>query len=320
MDTDIEEEIAETLMPFAWAQFDRVREKSIRFVHYTRAEAALDILQSNCIWMRNATCMNDYGEMKHGLKCLIQVFQTDAGASFNEALENCHSGLAAEVDAKFTAAAPSLLEHVFITSVSEHADDEEAYGRLSMWQSYGSDVGVALVFNNGPFLRESAALPIYLTPVAYINEEGLGNLIGHIAQRLREKQSLFASMPRGELADWVVRALILTVVSSKHEGFKEEKEWRVVHLPQLWPAIEDRLPMEQKSLGGIPQTIFKIPFVDYEAEGFYGVTLPDLIDRIIVGPTQYPTAIRTAFIQALSAAGTKEAHERVHCSDLTLRV
>lgn len=319
-DEIIQDEIAAALMPLAWPEFVRVRDSGNRFVHYTRAEAAFNILKSKCIWMRNATCMNDFNEMKHGINCLIHAFSGDVGKRFNEALEGCFPGLAGEIDTRFTNAAPALLEHTYITSVSEHSDDEEAYGRLSMWQSYGSDTSVALVFNNGPFLRDSNAIPIYLTPVAYINSNGFAELINQIAINIEEKKELFGKISREDFAEWIFRALIFAVVSSKHEGFREEKEWRIVHLPTLWPANPERLPLDQVCLAGVPQPIFKIPFVDYIEEGFYGVTLPDLISRIIVGPTQYPEPIRMAFAQLLVAAGTENAFERIHCSDITLRV
>src|SRR5712664_1310320 len=42
----------------------------IRFVHYTSAEAALKIIRSKRMWMRNTTCMTDYREVQHGLKII----------------------------------------------------------------------------------------------------------------------------------------------------------------------------------------------------------------------------------------------------------
>src|SRR6266853_1802850 len=42
----------------------------LRCVHYTSAEAALSIIESKRIWMRNATCMTDYREVKHGFTIL----------------------------------------------------------------------------------------------------------------------------------------------------------------------------------------------------------------------------------------------------------
>ena len=307
------------MAPHAVGEQARIEKDLTRFVHYTTAQSALEILQSKCLWMRNATCMNDYNEMAHGLHCVIEAFRTDAGKEFNAALDASHAGLAKELDDKFTAAAPELIAHTYISSVSEHSDDEEAYGRLSMWQSYGSKAGAAIVLNPGPFLRPTDALPIWVSPVAYIGPQGVQAEIQKIAEKMDSQRALLATVPREELLEIAFRMLIISVVSSKHEGFREEREWRIVHMPTLWPADPERLPLNQVSLSGVPQPIFRIPFVDYPDEGFYGATIPDLIHRIIVGPTQYPAASRMAFAQVLGAAGVELSLDRVHCSDVTLR-
>ncbi|MDB5737467.1 MAG: uncharacterized protein JWO65_1135, partial [Sphingomonas bacterium] len=311
--------INKVLMPYATDAHARI-ENGTRFVHYTSAKSALEILQSQCLWMRNATCMNDYNEMRHGLRCLVEAFQTDAGAAFNAALEACYPDLSKELDGKFTAVAPSLIEHTYIACISEHSDDEELYGRLSMWRAYGSSTGVALVFNNGPFVRPSDAHFIWTTPVAYIDAQGVRGQIQKIADQMVVERDLLKTLSREVLLDALFRTLIFAVVSSKHEGFKEEREWRVVHLPTIWPTNVDRLPLEQVALGGVPQPIFKIPMVDYPDDGFYGATIPDLINRVIIGPTQYPSATRTALAQVLGKAGVQNPLDRVHCSDVTLRV
>lgn len=307
------------MAPRAMTEQARVEKDGTRFVHYTTAQSALEILKTKCLWMRNATCMNDYNEMLHGLNCVIEAFKTAAGKAFNDALNDCHAGLAEELNKKFTAAAPALIEHTYISSVSEHSDDEEAYGRLSMWQSYGSKAGAAIVFNAGPFLRPTDALPIWVSPVAYIGAEGVQAEIQQIAEQMSAEHALLSAVPPEELLEIAFRILIFAVVSSKHEGFREEREWRIVHLPTLWPAAVERLPLDQISLGGAPQPIFKIPFVDYSDEGFYGATIPDLVHRIIIGPTQFSVASRMAFAQLLGAAGVENSIDRVQCSTVTLR-
>lgn len=311
--------INQVLMPHATEAQARV-EGGTRFVHYTSAQSALEILKSKCMWMRNATCMNDYNEMRHGLMCLIEAFTTPAGKAFNDALNACYPDLAAEVDAKFSGIAQNLIEHTYITCLSEHSDDEELYGRLSMWRAYGSATGVALVFNNGPFIRPTEAHTIWTVPVAYIDANGVRGQIEQIAEQMEAHRELLTMLPREDLLDAVFRTLIFAVVSSKHEGFKEEREWRIVHLPTIWGSDIQRLPMDQVALGGVPQPIFKIPMTDYPEEGFYGATIPDLINRVIVGPTQYPVATRMAFAQVLAKAGIENSLDRVHCSAVTLRM
>lgn len=48
-----------------------------RFVHYTTAEAALKIIESKRVWMRNTKCMADYSEVQHGFE-MLQRFFADA--------------------------------------------------------------------------------------------------------------------------------------------------------------------------------------------------------------------------------------------------
>ena len=43
-------------------------------MHYTTAEAALKIIDSKRVWMRNTTCMADYREVQHGFEMLQRFF------------------------------------------------------------------------------------------------------------------------------------------------------------------------------------------------------------------------------------------------------
>src|SRR6266849_6608847 len=75
--------LEEIFMPHAQKQRKEVYKKQygdarsrepIRFAHYTSAEAALKIIKSKRIWMRNTTCMSDYREVQHGFDILRKFF------------------------------------------------------------------------------------------------------------------------------------------------------------------------------------------------------------------------------------------------------
>jgi hypothetical protein len=59
--------------------------------------------------------------------------------------------------------------------------------------------------------------------------------------------------------------------------------------------------------------------VNYPEEGFEGATIPELIDRIIIGPMKYPTVTVNAFVEMLFDAGIQDAAERVVVSRIPLR-
>ena len=55
----------------------------------------------------------------------------------------------------------------------------------------------------------------------------------------------------------VFNMLAAGVTCLKHEGFLEEREWRVIYWPQrsLSPLMESSIEV----VGGIPQTVYKLP-------------------------------------------------------------
>jgi hypothetical protein len=111
--------------------------------------------------------------------------------------------------------------------------------------------------------------------------------------------------------------LVTAAVSLKHVGFVEEREWRVIYMPDvnrsnlIAPAIQ--------VIGGIPQIVYKIPLEENPANNVVGVGIPALVDRVIIGPTTYPGPIQAAFVAALQAAGVTDAPSRVFLSGIPLR-
>src|ERR1700722_17593128 len=70
--------------------YDNRTKDYARFVHYTSADAALKIINSKRVWMRNTTCMSDYREVQHGYDVLNKIFSADGNLSrFHGALDTC---------------------------------------------------------------------------------------------------------------------------------------------------------------------------------------------------------------------------------------
>ena len=42
----------------------------LRLVHYTSVENAYRIITGRQVWLRNASMMNDFSEIEHGISCL----------------------------------------------------------------------------------------------------------------------------------------------------------------------------------------------------------------------------------------------------------
>jgi len=59
--------------------------------------------------------------------------------------------------------------------------------------------------------------------------------------------------------------------------------------------------------------------VDYPEEDLEGAELPKLIDRVIVGPTEFPDQVRLAMVELLNEAEVPDAQAKVVCSTIPLR-
>jgi hypothetical protein len=93
--------LAHIFFPHALEQHTRVKEAGTRFVHYTNADAAMSILRSKTVWMRNSTCMNDVSEVRYGLERLWKTYRdTEAGKKFRGALDSLFPGFSNHI-AKF---------------------------------------------------------------------------------------------------------------------------------------------------------------------------------------------------------------------------
>jgi hypothetical protein len=110
--------------------------------------------------------------------------------------------------------------------------------------------------------------------------------------------------------------LRFAVLSTKHPGFAEEREWRILYSPTTEPS--KHLTKDIQVVGGVPQPIFKIPLRDIPEAGI-AAAIPKLLDRIIIGPTQYPLAQYEAFFELLTEAGVQDPGAKLHISDIPLR-
>ena len=309
--------IMQLFFPYAHRRQTTVQTKGIRFVHYTSADAAANILRTKEVWMRKSSCMNDYMEVEHGLECLSSAYKGERGRRFQQVLNNIFDGISEEIAALFDGWQNHLRDETYLMCVSEHDDTEDGFGRLSMWRAYSEGTGVALVLNNAPFLAPSDALKAYTSPVAYLDDKTFGEELGKIADGIDANSDVVRALGRDAITTYISYAFKFAALCTKHPGFKEEREWRVVYSPTLDKS--SYLIKEIQVIRGTPQPIYKIPLRNIPDEGFVGAEIPELLDRIIIGPSEYPTAMREAFRDLLAEAGVDDPTNRIYVSSIPLR-
>lgn len=70
---------------------------------------------------------------------------------------------------------------------------------------------------------------------------------------------------------------------------------------------------------GHPQRVYQLPLIEPDPNAPIGIEIPALLNRVILGPSEYPEALRDAFVELLTTAGLANAEEHVVCSGIPIR-
>lgn len=319
MDKTEIEKLNSIFSPHTHARIQEFKKENSRFVHYTSAEAAMCILKSREFWMRDSSCMNDYTEVQHGLNCIIRAYTNEAvGAKFKAALNGIFEGITTDIERHFDHTMHILRGESYLACLSEHlTSKEDGLGRLSMWRAYCGNAGVAIVMNSETILDGPGVLGVITAPVEYLDDAAFAKRLVEVSEKVQTETEYLKTLGKDAVTNLVLGMLRISALSTKHPGFHEEKEWRVIHSPIF--GASKYLQRTIANISGVPQPVFKIPLRTPSDGVRTGAELPALINRIIIGPSQYPVSLAKAFTELLREAGVPEPEKKVFISGLPLR-
>ena len=308
--------------PYFYDQYQRLAGSNVRFVHYTSADAAVKMLASRSVWMRNARTMNDFSEIQYGLKLLNDAYRGPLGDRLKTCVAMVDPSICGAIEQLFNGWSPRFPEVTYLACFSEHDEEHEnRIGRLSMWRAYGGPTSVALVLNKRPFLTPTDVLHAYTSPVLYADPPRFDAEFERLVCNLEQAGPALSQLGRQVVHDRLFNSFLITTLCTKHPGFREEREWRVIHTEQMHPSTN--LAKEVETVRGVPQFVYKVPLRDIPGapgeDGFHGAEVKDLLDRIIIGPSDSGLVIRDAFVHLLEQAGVPDAPAKVFISGIPLR-
>lgn len=295
---------------------------AVRFVHYTSADAAMKIIQGyngkRSFWLRSATEMNDFSEVQYGHYCLEQALRDEEfanrfKAAFNAVDERIVPDFAKLIDQEMA----SLKSNTYLLSLSMHRADELQMGRLSMWRAYGGNASVCLVLNSEAF-SEQDAYDMVISPVMYAEPLAFKAMLIEMVEKVETGCDALKTFPYEEVRDNLHRAVVYAILSTKHPAFREEEEWRLIYRPSSTPELEPLVVC----LDGIVQTVFLLPLENVDVPDGNSVThatLPELLERVIVGPTPNYELVSLAFWKLLTDAGVENAGAKILSCGIPLR-
>ena len=291
-----------------------------RFVHYTRAENALKIIRNKRMWMRKPQWTNDYLEIEHGFQSLHSMFHKgEGGKRFKAALGAAVPDWIEKVLTPFDKWITNYRRNSYVACVSRHESVDDLSGRLHMWRAYcPQGDGVALVVKSDPFTAISDVLGAYGFPVSYRDQKQVDDYFAEIAANVERESDFIRNYPEPVYVQFLIHELFrYEMLCTKHSKFFDEQEWRILYCPDLDQRDPRRMTKSIEIINGSPQPVFSIPL---EALPGYDISIPTILDRVIVGPTKFPDAVAESMIHELEGAGVKDAASKVFYSEIPLRL
>jgi hypothetical protein len=287
--------------------------------HYTSLEAVEKILTTDQLWFSNPLLMNDHEEVGWGIRTASSVLQTDV--ALLDALSTDKENLFISYflwEIENYGKVHLFDTYVFCLSEFDGSNDD---GRLSMWRGYGGyGAGAAIVFNPQR-INATPYSPLIFGKVQYGSSAERFGWISGLVNRLTELFRIYTFTPEEtrNLASRTFERIKLAALFSKHEGFAEEREWRVVYMRErdhnnafvgFFDYIIGPNGMEPK---------LKFPVQPIEAVTSADLSLEKLIDRIVLGPSRASGLAEDTAKRMLSRAGKAALVPRLKASQIPLR-
>jgi hypothetical protein len=166
-----------------------------------------------------------------------------------------------------------------------------------------------------------------MSPVLYADKDEFADYVDEVLINLENEADLMREVEAAHpdssfLADLMFNVFRFAVVSTKHPGFREEREWRVIYHPRSIievPSEERRIVEANVTISGMPQIVHKLSFTNYEDHGLVGATLPEILHKLIIGPTAYPWVLFHRLRTALRGKDVPLNDGKVDISKIPLR-
>lgn len=288
--------------------------------HYTSIRVMESILRSSEVWFSNPLFMNDMQEMVSGLREGTRFFSNKdallrAGGNPQRAdiLQQTYFHYFRHFDEQ-----QAFDTYIFCLAEHDATDDD---GLLSMWRGYGQHGnGAALIFDPTK-LTLIPSSPLIFGRVSYVTDAERTRQVDAI---LEEWVDLTAKLKlpddRLHLAAYVAFSLVKShALVTKHAGFSEEREWRVMYMPERdgAGALKPFLAYHIGDRGVEPKLKYKIGHLA-------GVSAPDLalervLDRIVLGPSLSSPLAKRSVERMLEIIGKPDFKPLLRTSGIPLR-
>lgn len=172
-----------------------------------------------------------------------------------------------------------------------------------------------MVLRPNSFVAPNNDFQVDTTPVEYLTEKGFNDYLLEFGRRIEVAKSFIEALPDRDIEEWTAIMIKAAVVSIKHPGFKEEREWRVIADMNFCQGLK----LDTIAVNGIPQLVMKLPLTAEIENNRKGFSIPANLDHLIIGPTPYPAVIANALVKELEKCGVADPWGKITASDIPYR-
>lgn len=297
-------------------RFQSMIDRNINFSHYTSCDAAIQIIRNRTMWMRNASLMNDYSEIKYGEQFLFDCWkEKELGGRLQSILDTIDGSIKSKISERIIRYKTSRIEETYILSISEHDISEQKYGRLSMWRAYGGDNGVALILNKYK-IAEIIKSGLIVFPVLYADIDDFKNFFHQFVSNVENKIEVISSIPHGYIINYIWNYFQYIIMSTKHPGFREEREWRIIYSPKIYHATA--VCKINAIVSGVDQELYELR-IPNAISLTTKHAMDRFIDKIIIGPGVTPEDTYRKLHEEIARIHPRNISEKIIQSDIPLR-
>lgn len=210
-----------------------LRDKRPLMAHYTSIKSLENIMKTGELWFSNPLVMNDLEEVRFGVLQGKFLFEQNRDLDSACGTTERTNKVRAYFQHYFQEFEQNHLFDTYVFCFSEH-DVTNADGLLSMWRGYGGlGKGAALIFSTDFIPPPQPESPILIGKVFYGTRK---DRIDWLAEKLKGWCEFVHGANVSDEQLWIVTRALFELIKffallSKHNGFSEEREWRLVYLP-----------------------------------------------------------------------------------------
>jgi hypothetical protein len=288
--------------------------------HYTSIQTFEQIVTKKELWFSNPLFMNDLEELNFGMNEGAKALHLNEKIRLACGTQDNYNKLLESFDRFFNDFDSKHVLNTYILCFSEHqADDND--GLLSMWRGYGnSGSGASLIINTAKF-SDKPDSPLILGKVHYASkyerEQWIREKLSSLAELISANAKVDSDFSAAAWA-WLNR-LTSFALFTKHHGFHEEREWRVVYMSDRDRGQDFKQYFGHLATNRGIEPKLKLPIRPIPELALENISLENLVDRIILGPSVSSALAANSLRQMLRNIGEHSLAERVVGSEIPFR-